>query len=70
MNWLHDSEIAAARAEHEAGDILDSEGRAWQQRLEARLEADPEFAAWADRKYLERWGVPRPGAQSEAEAEP
>jgi hypothetical protein len=52
--------MAAARAEHDAGDLLGNEGRAFQDRRDAALERDSEYAAWADRRYLERWGVPRP----------
>jgi len=39
-SWIHQSEMNAARAEYEAGDILGNEGRAFQQRIEAVLEAD------------------------------
>jgi hypothetical protein len=58
--WLHDSEMNAARAEREAGDILSDTDRADQRRLEARLETDPDFRAWADARYFERWGIERP----------
>jgi hypothetical protein len=64
--WLHDSEMDAARAEHAAGDLLGDDGRAAQRRMEAALDADPEFRAWADAKYLDRWGVPRPHPEPEA----
>jgi hypothetical protein len=70
--WIHESEIDAARAEAEAGDILGDEGRAFQRRIEASLEADPEFRAWADAKHLERWGHRRvlPEPEPELEAGP
>ena len=58
--WLSESEMAAARAEYDVGDLLGDEDRAAQRELDAALERDPEFAAWADQRYLERWGVPRP----------
>jgi hypothetical protein len=61
--WLHDSEMAAARAEHAAGDLPGEDGRAFQRRLEASAGADPEFRAWAARAYLERWGAGRPAAE-------
>jgi hypothetical protein len=63
--WIHESEMDAARAEAEAGDLLGDEGRAFQQQLEAGLEADPEFRAWADAKYLERHGTERPRPEAE-----
>jgi hypothetical protein len=70
--WVHESEMDGARAEAEAGDLLGDEGRAFQARIEASLEPDPEFRAWADAKYLERHGVERshPELEPEAEAEP
>lgn len=61
--WISDSEMDAARAEHEAGDTLGDDGRASQRRIDAALGRDPEFRAWADVKYLERWGTPRPQAE-------
>lgn len=61
--WLHDSEMAAACAEHEAGDLLGEDGRAFQRRLQAALDAGPEFRAWAARTYLERWEAGRPAAE-------
>lgn len=64
--WIHESEMKAARAEHEAGDLLSEEGRAFRWRIEAAFEADPGFRAWADQKFAERSGAaPR---QHEAEA--
>jgi hypothetical protein len=66
--WIHESEMDAARAEAAAGDVLGDEGRAFQARIEAALEADPEYRAWADAKYLERWGHQRPDPEAEAEA--
>jgi len=68
--WVHESEMNAARAEHEAGAILTDADRAYQHRMEARLESDPDFRAWADARYFQRWGTerPHPGAvQPEAE---
>jgi hypothetical protein len=56
--WLSESEMAATRAEYDVGDLLGDEDRAAQRELDAALERDPEFAAWADQRYLERWGVP------------
>jgi hypothetical protein len=44
--WIHESETAAAHAEHDAGDLLGEEGRRFQRRVEAALEADPDFRAW------------------------
>jgi hypothetical protein len=68
--WLHESEMSAARAEHEAGAILSEVDRDYQRRLEARLESDPDFRAWADARYLERRGTERPHADAvEPEAE-
>jgi len=64
-SWIHESEMDAARAEHEAGDIPGDEGRAYQRQLEERLEADPEFRAWADAQYLERHGAERPHPEIE-----
>ena len=66
--WISDSEIDAARAEHDAGDILGDEGRANQRRIDETLERDPEWRAWADAKHLERWGVPRPRRELDIEA--
>jgi len=65
--WIHESEMDAARAEAEAGDILGDGGREFQQQLESRLEADPEFRAWADAKYRDRHGIERPHPEPEAE---
>lgn len=67
-SWIHDSEMDVARAEAAAGDILGEEGREFQRNLEQRLEADPEFRAWADRKHLERYGAERPHPEAELEA--
>jgi hypothetical protein len=33
-----------------------------------RCSRDPEFWAWADAKYLERWGVPQPLPEAQKEA--
>ncbi len=64
---IHESEMAVARAEHEAGDILGEDGQAFQHRIEAALETDPDYRAWADAKYQERWGRERPHPEPEAE---
>jgi hypothetical protein len=65
--WIHVAEMAAARAEAAAGDVLGDEGRAYQRQIGEGLEADPEFRAWADAKYMDRYGIPRgrPAAAAE-----
>ena len=69
--WIHASEMAAAHAEAAAGDILGDEGRAYQRQIDEGLEADPEYRAWADSKYMDRYGIPRarPGAEAAAATE-
>jgi hypothetical protein len=66
--WIHESEMDAERAAAAAGDILGDAGRAEQRKIDEMLERDPEFRAWADAKYLERWGIPRPHPEAEMEA--
>jgi hypothetical protein len=64
---IHESEIAAARAEHDAGDLLGKDGREFQRRLEISLERDPQFRQWADQKHRERWGTERQRPDTEME---
>jgi hypothetical protein len=66
--WLHDNETTGARAGHEAGDNPGEDGRLCQHKLEAPLEADPEFRAWADQKYPGQRRTRRPAAGPEAAA--
>lgn len=66
--WISESELDTAEAEHEAGDILGDDGRADQRKIDTMLEHDPEFRAWADHRYAERWGTPRPTREPDIEA--
>jgi hypothetical protein len=66
-SWLSESEMDAARAQHEAGELLDDDGRVFQRRIDDALERDPEYREWADRQYLERWGVPWPQRGAETD---
>lgn len=64
--WIHESETAAAHAEHDAGDLLGEEGRRIQRRVEAALEVDPGLPRLADARFLERWGTERPHPEADA----
>lgn len=61
--WIHESELAAARAEYEAGDILDHEGRAEQRRIEELMERDPRVPGLGRREApgTVRHGAAAPG---------
>ena len=47
-------------------DLLGDEGRAVQRRIEAALDRDPDYRAWAAAKHLDRWGTEHPHPEPEA----